>query len=308
MARRFLQAENLFQLGTCIIFVFIIGTWIYLMVSPEASLFGIPMRKRVVPFRVLRKDISIIAYFLTSTQQIQNLSESINSVFVNFNSRFDHPIVIFHLHSLDEATILSILREKIEFSILEYISLERVFLNGIVSDNTEMQMKFWANEVFQHPRILRFGVTNIMRVSHLYRMRNEVNFDLFKFMQRLDLYYVYYPPEPEEETEEILIYTQEMIPFIYLYSKQAKLLPFQDPRLEWVNRFQFYEYQMGPGEKRLRETSFELLHLPSWKRLEFFKQWYTDFAIDWAKNMYVWPGTRAEHRGNEEEGISYYND
>ena len=286
----FMRAENLFKVGSSILLIITIIIWVYLMVTPGPSIFGILLGKRV-PIAGLKKDLSIIAYFLTSMKQLQVLPDSIRSVFINFNSRFQHPIVIFHSQNIDQKSLNSLLEQKLDSQTLQYIEVEGVILNDTENINADMQARFWVRDVFHHPRLLLYNVTYILRVSHLYVLSNEIKFDLFKYMQQLNLYYAYNPGNPIE-ADLSLAYIQDLIPFIYLYGRHERLLPYDDPGMSWINNLQLYEYEMGEGEKRIGENSFELLHVPSCGRPEFVKQWYADFVFDWEQNFYVWPSSR----------------
>lgn len=213
----------------------------------------------------MKKPKAVILYLArTSPKDIADLKESLRLLYVNFNQRFNYPVIIFHedfsdglMAEIRENAKSSIGFEKIRFSMPDFLNEKEILeYFGPARHNIGYRhmCRFFGGLIFQHPALK--GYDWYWRLDTDSFLMGKVNYDPFRYMQKKGYVYGY----------RIIIHeSQEVI--IGLWGAVKKYIQQNDIRPEFLHKF----LKNGEYDRRMYYTNFEISSLNFWRSDEYVR-------------------------------------
>lgn len=143
-----------------------------------------------------------LAYLVRSKpKDIADLKRSLSLLDVNFNDKFNYPVIIFHedfnerlMENIRKATRSKLQFEKVKFEIPSFLSREEVpefiFVDGFeFSIGFRHMCRFFSGLIFQHPALKDYDY--LWRLDADSFILGKIDYDLFQFMQEYNYIYGY---------------------------------------------------------------------------------------------------------------------
>ncbi|CAF1256871.1 unnamed protein product [Adineta steineri] len=187
---------------TFIIIILIILYFVYYIVtyhelSTASEYHNFPVKWNNNPRGVI---VTLIRSTNRSIAQVINMIHSV-ILFHSTNDNFQYPFLLFHDHNFTLALrqqILSCVRYKNRTIQISFVPLN--FVTNVSQANKlskkhpsgyRLMCRFWSYDVFYHPAIVYGNYDYIMRMDDDSYFINKTNIDLFQYIDRKKLDYVY---------------------------------------------------------------------------------------------------------------------
>jgi FkbM family methyltransferase len=206
-----------------------------------------------------KKPKAVIVYLARSLpKDIADLKESLRLLYVNFNQRFNYPIIIFHEDFSDELIAeirgdakSSIGFERVEFSIPDFLNENEIpEYFGPYRHNIGYRhmCRFFSGLIYQYP-VLK-GYDWYWRLDTDSLITDKVNYDLFSYMEKKGYVYGYRVIVPE---------AQEVV--IGLWEAVKKYIQENNIRPEFLRKF----LKNGEWNRNMYYTNFEISRFDFWR-------------------------------------------
>ncbi len=149
-----------------------------------------------------KKNKAAIAYLVRSKpKDIADLKRSLSLLDVNFNDRFNYPVIIFHedfcdslIENIRKSTQSKLQFEQVKFEIPDFLDKEEipefVFVDGFeFSIGFRHMCRFFSGLIFQHHALKDYDY--LWRLDTDSFLLDKIDYDIFQFMQDTNYMYGY---------------------------------------------------------------------------------------------------------------------
>ncbi len=208
---------------------------------------------------------AVIIYLSRSkTKDISDLKRSLSLLDVNFNDRFNYPVIVFHEDFTDglkedirKATRSNLQFEKIKFEIPDFLNREEIPEYIYVGEyefsiGYRHMCRFMSSLIFQHPAIK--GYDYLLRLDTDSFLLDKINYDIFRFMAEHNYIYGY-----------IHIIKDEPDAVEGLWEVTKKYIEDNNIKPTFLHKF----LQDGDWDRSYYYTNFEISRIDFWRSDEF---------------------------------------
>ncbi len=206
-----------------------------------------------------------IVYLVRSKpEDISDLKRSLSLLDVNFNNRFNYPVIIFHedinevlMEKIHTATHSTLRFEKVIFEIPDFLKKDEIpeiiFVDGFVFSMGYRHMcRFFSGTIFYHPALKDYDY--YWRLDTDSFLLDKINYDVFLFMQERNLEYGY-----------IHIDKEELGAIQGLWNTTKKYIESNNIKPKFLHKFM----SNGVWDRSYYYTNFEISKLDYWRSDEF---------------------------------------
>jgi alpha 1,2-mannosyltransferase len=132
---------------------------------------------------------------------IENLKHSLSLLDINFNDKFNYPVIIFHedfneslLEDIQKSTRSNLKFEKVDFQVPDFLKNEAIpefiYVDGFeFSIGYRHMCRFFSGLIYQNPALK--GYDYYWRLDTDSFLLGKIDYDIFRFMQENDYLYGY---------------------------------------------------------------------------------------------------------------------
>ncbi|VVB92993.1 Glycolipid 2-alpha-mannosyltransferase [uncultured archaeon] len=206
---------------------------------------------------------AIVYLARSKSGDIANLKRSLSLLDVNFNDKFKYPVIIFHedinenlMKKIREATRSKVQFEKVIFEIPDFLNKEEipelVYVDGdCFSMGYRHMCRFFSGIIFHHPALEDYDY--YWRLDTDSFLLDNINYDVFQFMQERDLEYGYIDIFKDEPASK------------GLWDTTKKYIEDNNIKPEFLHKFT----SNGVWDRSYYYTNFEIAKLDFWRSDEF---------------------------------------
>lgn len=216
-----------------------------------------------------------IVYLARSrSKDINDLKHSLSLLDVNFNDKFNYPVIIFHedineslMKSIRKATHSNLQFEKVIFEIPEFLNKEEIpefiYVDGFeFSIGYRHMCRFFSGIIFQHAALNQYDY--FWRLDTDSFLLDKIDYDVFQFMEKNNYIYGYIHIIKDEPDA-----VKSLWDITEKYIKDNKIEP------TFLQRF----ISDGIWDRSYYYTNFEISKLDFWRSDEFMSYFnYLDKA------------------------------
>ena len=266
----------------------------------------ISMNEYLTEFSGLQEKPSAAIIYLGSDNRLEAMLMSLQYLFTNFNDRFRYPVVIFHAGDLNKSVFFQKCLAKLNESKCELIEVVEAqglrefppsFNLSTIKDrpppdawrfpNYHQMCAFFFFKIYSEPWLISHNISYYMRIDTDSLILSDIQYDIFKYMQRNDLSYAY-----RIRIGEDVCCSRYLINFLSMYTKEAGI-GISSPELEWVNHYSLEEQETRDQRS---STAFHLLQYYSNLEVVNVRSFRDDPAV-WKWELAVWNDTRYHVNG-----------